>query len=148
LTRGERRCIVVGDGLKHDSRPGMRPGEVRIGSVVIDGLKLTMTGGQLRYNLDERIRWHQHQIDRMTTESRTTECSLADGGAPDSVRAAEIRHAERRINALSFIRDYIVADEVYRLGEFDLRFADLLPDEDDWDDEAFGIPRVTPPLRA
>lgn len=106
-----------------------------------------MTGGQLRSNLDERIRWHQHQIDRMTTESRTTDRSLAESGAPDSVLEGEIRRAERRINVLSFIRDYIVADEVYRLGEFDLRFADLLPDEDDWDDETFGIPRVAPPFR-
>ncbi len=99
---------------------------------MIDGLKLTMTGGQLRANLEERMRWHQHQIDRMSTESMTRDRVLAEGDAPDSEFASEIRRAEQRIHVLSFIGDYIVADEVYRLGEFDLRFADLLPDED-WD---------------
>ena len=48
---------------------------------------------------------------------------------------------------LTFVREYILADEVCRLGEFDLRFADLLPDDDDWEGEGFGIRRVTPAFR-
>ena len=97
---------------------------------MIDGLKLTMTGAQLRFTLEERIRRHQSDVERLTTERRTSHRAFKECPYPDSVVAGEISRAERRIEVLTFIREYIVADEVYRLGEFDLRFADLLPDED------------------
>jgi hypothetical protein len=42
----------------------------------------------------------------------------------------EITRSERRIDVLTLIRDHIVLDEVYRLGEYDLKFADLLPEEE------------------
>jgi len=117
---------------------------------VIDGLKLTMTGGQLRSNLEERIRWHQSEIGRVAKQLRTPDRSveainrtIEECPYPDRVLEAEIGRAERRIEVLTFIRDYILADEVYRLGEFDLRFADLLP-EDDWDCDGLGIQRLEP----
>jgi hypothetical protein len=72
---------------------------------MIDGLKLTMTGEQLIAKLDERILVHQ------TSEQH------------DEAR-------QRRVDTLTLIRDHIVLDEVYRLGEYDLRFADLLPEEE------------------
>jgi hypothetical protein len=123
----------------------MVTGEVRTGSVVIDGLKLTMTGTELRSNLAERVRWHQGEMDRMTGQLKTHRAQ-SEGPYADRLLEDEISRAHRRIEILTFIRDYIVADEVYRLGEFDLRFADLLPDDDGWD-EPFGIRRVAPPLR-
>jgi hypothetical protein len=125
----------------------MSAGEVRTGWVVIDGLKLTMTGGQLRSNLERRIRWHQGGMDRLLTQLRTPNRSIEQCPYPDRVLEAEISRAERRIEALTFIRDYVIADEVYLLGEFDLRFADLLPDED-WDGEDVGIRRQAPAFPA
>jgi hypothetical protein len=113
---------------------------------VIEGLKLTMTGTQLRSSLTERVRWHQGEMDRMSAQL-TTHRALVEAPYADRVLEDEISRAQRRIDVLSFIRDYIVADEVYRLGEFDLRFADLLPDDDGWD-ETFGIRRVSPALRS
>jgi hypothetical protein len=99
---------------------------------VIEGLKLTMTGVQLRTNIEGRIRWHQSEIRRMSRQAKSNQ---NDGELmyPAHILENEIGCAERRIEVLTFIRDYIVADEVYRLGEFDLRFADLLPDDDPWD---------------
>lgn len=94
-----------------------------------------MTGAQLRAHLEERIRAHQDDIARLTPPSRPPDRAL-ERWPSDSAVDGEIRRAERRIDVLTFIRDYIVADEVYRLGEFDLRFADLLPD-DDWDDDVW-----------
>lgn len=73
---------------------------------MIEGLKLTMTGEQLIARVQERIQFHE---------------ASADG---DERRRA-------RVQTLTLIRDHLVLDEVYRLGEYDLRFADLLPD-DDW----------------
>ena len=112
---------------------------------MIDGLKLTMTGGQLLSNLAERIRWHQTEMDRMV-EQRQAHRSLVEGPYLDRLLEDEISRARRRIDILTFIRDYIIADEVYRLGEFDLRFADLLPEDDGWDAETFGIARAAPAL--
>lgn len=72
---------------------------------MIEGLKLTMTGEQLIAKLEERIR-------------------VQEGSAQhDDAR-------RRRVDTLTLIRDHIVLDEVYRLGEYDLRFADLLPEEE------------------
>ena len=102
---------------------------------MIEGLKLTMSGVQLRTNLEGRICWHQGEIRRMAKQLKTTNRSLEECPYPDSVLEGEIARAERQIEVLTFIRDYILVDEVYRLGEFDLRFADLLPDEDPWDCE-------------
>lgn len=100
---------------------------------MIEGLKLTMTGVQLRTNLEGRIRWHQGEIRRMTKQLKNPERTIEECPYPDSVLEGEIGRAERQIEVLTFIRDYIVAEEVYRLGEFDLRFADLLPDDEAWD---------------
>jgi hypothetical protein len=132
--------------VTHFRWPDMVAGEVRTGSVVIDGLKLTMTGMQLQSNLAERIRWHQTEMDRMA-EQLQAHRSLVDAPYADRLLEDEIGRVRRRIDVLTFIQDYIVADEVYRLGEFDLRFADLLPDEDGWDGEPFGIRRAPPALR-
>ena len=99
---------------------------------MIEGLKLTMTGVQLRSNLEVRIRFHQSGIRRMTKQLKAPGSS-AECPYPEHLLQSEIARAERQIEVLTFIRDYIVADEVYRLGEFDLRFADLLPEEDPWD---------------
>ena len=99
---------------------------------MIEGLKLTMTGVQLRSNIEGRIRWHQSEIRRMSKQLKGSS-SDGDFQYPAHMLENEIGGAERRIEVLTFIRDYIVADEVYRLGEFDLRFADLLPEEESWD---------------
>jgi hypothetical protein len=125
----------------------MLAGEVRTGSVVIDGLKLTMTGGQLRSSLESRMRWHQSEVDRMSQLLKTPGRSFEEGRCADRVLEDEIGRAQRRIDVLTFVREYILADEVYQLGEFDLRFADLLPDDDGWDGEGFGIRRVMPAFR-
>jgi hypothetical protein len=113
----------------------MLAGEVRTGSVVIDGLKLTMTGGQLRASLESRMRWHQSEVDRMSQLLTTPGRSIEEARSADRVLADEIGRAQRRLDVLTFIREYILPDEVYQLGEFDLRFADLLPDDDGWDSE-------------
>ncbi len=106
-----------------------------------------MTGGQLRSSLESRTRWYQSEVDRMSQLLKTPGRSFEEGRCADRVLEDEIGRAQRRIDVLTFVREYILADEVYRLGEFDLRFADLLPDDDDWEGEGFGIRRVTPAFR-
>jgi len=72
---------------------------------MIEGLKLTLTGEQLIAKLNSRIRAYE-----------------ADG--------ADRTKSLRQIDVLTLIRDHIERHEVYRLGEYDLRFADLLPEEE------------------
>jgi hypothetical protein len=114
---------------------------------VIEGLKLTMTGVQLRANLETRIRWHQGEIRRMSKQLKNPTHSETECPYPDHLLESEINRAERQIEVLTFIRDYVVGDETYRLGEFDLRFADLLPDDDSWDCGCFE-PERTPRAEA
>ncbi len=88
-----------------------------------------MTGLELKTKLEERIKAHTRKAADYAKELKepdpTDETTL-----PESVLEGEIERARDQIETLTLIRDYIVADEVYRLGEFDLRFADLLPDLD------------------
>jgi hypothetical protein len=92
-----------------------------------------MTGVQLRTNIEGRIRWHQGEIRRMSKQLKASTPTLDECSFPSGALEAEIGRAERQIEVLTFIRDYIETDEIYRLGEFDLRFADLLPEDDPWD---------------
>ena len=108
---------------------------------MIEGLKLTMTGVQLRANIDERIRWHQKEIARFATLQKTQAARASDHAMSRAGLERAVSEAERRIDLLMFIRDYLVANEVYRLGEFDLRFADLLPDDEPFDCECFDARR-------
>jgi hypothetical protein len=96
---------------------------------MIDGLKLTVTGEGLIGMLNTRIRVHH-------TRARDNAMLLKDhvaGNVPENVLEREIDQSTDRIEALTLIRDHIVANETYLLGEFDLRFADLLPEEEWFD---------------
>lgn len=105
---------------------------------MIDGLKLTMSGVELQAKLTERIEAHARYAAQCAAEP-----PAAGPGRqpPDEAAAREIEYAHAQIETLTLIREYVIADEVYRLGEFDLRFADLLP-EPEWMDYE-GPPRAT-----
>lgn len=104
---------------------------------MIDGLKLTMSGGELQAKLTERIEAHARHAARCAAEARA---AGSGGERPDEGVAREVEYAHAQIETLTLIRDYVIAGEVYRLGEFDLRFADLLP-EFEWMDYE-GPPRA------
>jgi hypothetical protein len=95
---------------------------------VIDGLKVTMSGEELKEKLDERIESYARQAAHW---ARQLETPGADGQAvPAHMVQHQIERAHDQVETLTFLRDHIVGDETYRLGEYDLRFADLLPDSD------------------
>lgn len=96
---------------------------------MIDGLKLTLTGIQLIEKLNERIELHSQRAADYAKQLKTP-AAADEYPLPESVLESEIDNAHDQIETLTLIRDYIVPDEVYRLGEFDLRFADLLPEPD------------------
>ena len=51
---------------------------------------------------------------------------------PDEMCANEAERHTWRADVLGFIHDHIESAEVYRLGEADLAFAELLPEKPHW----------------
>ena len=101
---------------------------------MIEGLKLTMTGEEIRAALDARIRIHErreahwrHEAER-TPESQTEEHPLL----PEEMCENEADEERWRMDVLTFIRDHVDASEVYRLDPHDLVFGELLPEKPGW----------------
>jgi hypothetical protein len=112
----------------------MRPSSFEVGEekAMIDGLKLTIPGGELITRLGDRIRVHDESVKR--DEALLAACATDEQHERERrALARHIANSRRRIEALALIRDHVERDEIYRLAEYDLRFADLLPD-DDWFD--------------
>src|SRR5262245_23958177 len=96
---------------------------------MIDGLRLTISGEELRRLLDERIEDHERCVARWKREqARTPEEQTEDQPLlPEHMCEHEADRHEWRADVLGFMRDHIEAAEVYRLGEPDLLFGELLP---------------------
>jgi hypothetical protein len=100
----------------------------------IDGLKLTMPGEEIRRLLEQRMDDHQRRAHRWTREqARTPEQQTEDEPLlPDEMCANEAERHTWRAEVLRFIHDHIDTADVYRLGEADLAFAELLPEKPWW----------------
>jgi hypothetical protein len=101
---------------------------------VIDGLKVTLTGEEVRTLLDERIQVHEKRLARWkheltrTPEDQTDEAPLL----PEHMCENEAEEEEWRCDVLGFIRDHIEPGEVYRMSGADLAFGELLPEKPGW----------------
>jgi len=96
---------------------------------MIDGLRLTITGEELRCLLEERAQTHRdaaarwrHEMER-TAEDQTEDAPLL----PEHMCEFEADRQEWRAEVLEFLREHLEPSEVYRLGQADLEFGDLLP---------------------
>jgi hypothetical protein len=101
---------------------------------MIDGLRLTVAGEELRRLLEERINGHRLRADWWRREqARTPEEQTEDEPLlPEHMCENEAERHEWRAVVLEFIRDRIEPAEVYRLGESDLAFGELLPEKPGW----------------
>lgn len=88
-----------------------------------------MSGAQLQRLLDERIRHYQGEI-RETTLQLGARADRGRASDLDDELEGWIERCERRVELLVFLREHLEPGETYRLGEYDLRFADLLPAEE------------------
>ena len=100
----------------------------------IDGLKLTMPGEEVRRLLEQRMDDHQRCAQRWQREqARTPEQQTDDEPLlPDEMCGNEAERHTWRAEVLGFIHDHVDPAEVYRLGEADLAFAELLPGKPWW----------------
>ena len=101
---------------------------------MIEGLRLTVPGEELRRLLEQRVVEHQRRADwwkgelARAPEEQTEEHPLM----PEQICENEAERHEWRGAVLEFIRDRIESAEIYRLGEADLRFGELLPETPGW----------------
>jgi hypothetical protein len=120
---------------------------------MIAGLKLTMTGEELQGLMSERATAYRASAARWLRErDRTTADQTEDEPLlPDHICANEAERLEWRADVLEFVRDHLEPLEIYRLGEADLDFAEVLPPKPGWleQDEyeertraAFGLERI------
>jgi hypothetical protein len=125
---------------------------------VIEGLKLSMSGEEIRTLLGERLRGHERCAERWKREqARTVEDQTEDEPLlPDQICENEAARHEWRLDVLAFIRDHVEPAETYRLGEADLEFAELLPEKPGWMEQqeyeqktgvAFNLQRLTKEVR-
>jgi len=96
---------------------------------MIEGLKLTITGEEIRKRLAERIKHHQHLVAHYKREA-TREPDPND--EYDFVMPEHMCEYEQELHrwhaeALIYIREHIEGGEIYRLGPADLAFGELLP---------------------
>lgn len=101
---------------------------------MIDGLKCTMTGEEIRALLDERIGVHERRVGHWKRQlARTPEEQTEDESLlPDHLCENEAEREEWHIDVLTFVREHIVPLEIYRLGPEDLEFGELLPEKPGW----------------
>jgi len=101
---------------------------------MIDGLKVTLTGEELRKMLDVRAAERRTAAARWDRErERGPETEREDSPLlPDHMCENEAERQEWRAQVLTFLRDHLDPSEVYRLDLQDLEFAELLPQKPDW----------------
>lgn len=106
--------------------------------VMIDGLRLTISGEELRRLLDERVEDHRQCAERWKREqARTPDDQTEDEPLlSDHMCENEADRHDWRAAVLEFIRDRIEIAEMYRLGESDLLFGELLPAKPGWLEQA------------
>ena len=104
---------------------------------MIHGLTLTLTGDELQRLLAERAAAYRasathwrHELDR-TIEDHTEDEPLL----PEHICDNEAKRLEWRADVLEFLRDHLEPLEIYRLGESDLAFGEVLPAKPGWLEE-------------
>ena len=123
---------------------------------MIDGLKLTFTGDELRRLLHERAETHRAAVARIKLEQHADhEPTIERTLFPEHIVEELVDRHEWRSEIIDFIRTHIDTAETYRLGSDDLEFADLLPEtpdsfeEDEYDSQsrlAFQVGRIATAL--
>jgi hypothetical protein len=98
---------------------------------MIEGLKLTMTGEELRNRLDERVKRHQRAVEhyKREAERQPDPKDEYDFVLPEHMCEYEQELHEWRAETLAYIREHVEGGEVYRLGPADLEFGEILPEK-------------------
>jgi hypothetical protein len=106
---------------------------------VVDGFRIEMTADELIQHLDARIEHHRSaaaecETKRIRFEAVGSLPEEEEGEMPFLAWPGYGAELERRVEGhrrkgttLTFLRDHVIAREIYRLGEGDLRLLELWP---------------------
>jgi hypothetical protein len=111
---------------------------------VIDGFKVEVTSDEIVQHLEQRIRHHRDIAAECVAKAKRlesleppeddeddedAELGMMWPGYQEELQRRAARHRNREA-MLSFFRDRVVANEIYRLAERDLRSLEWLPADD------------------
>jgi hypothetical protein len=110
---------------------------------VIDGFKVEVTSDEIVRHLEQRIRHHRDIAAECVAKAKRlesleppeddddedAELGMMWPGYQEELQRRAARHRHREA-MLSFFRDRVVANEIYRLAERDLRSLEWLPADD------------------
>ena len=98
---------------------------------MIEGLKLTMTGEELRNRLDDRVKQHQRVVEHYKREAKREPDPKDeyDFVLPEHMCEYEQELHTWRAETLAYIREHVEGGEVYRLGPADLEYGEILPEK-------------------
>jgi hypothetical protein len=101
---------------------------------MIEGLKLTISGKELRTLLGDSVRRHEERASHWADESlRSKDDETEDAPLrPQHICENEAERHTWRAAVLAFIRDHIDGGETYRLCAGDLEYGELLPEKPAW----------------
>ena len=107
---------------------------------MIDGLRIDVTAEELVRHLDERIRYHHGRAAQCEDKAKRVEALGSEPededmpltacwpGFSHELEGKAARHRDREA-LLVFFRNHVIAHEIYRLSEKDLKSLELLPIE-------------------
>jgi len=108
---------------------------------MIDGFKIDITADELVAHLDSRITHHhgraqecETKLQRLralesTSDDEEDVFDMCGASKIDGLERLATKHRNREI-FLAFARNHVVANEIYRLSEDDLRLLEWLPVEE------------------
>ena len=101
---------------------------------MIDGLKVTMTGEELRELLETRASERRASAGRWQRERERTAATATEDAPlpPDHMCENEADRQEWHAEVLTFLHDHLDPSEIYRLDVSDLEYAELLPQKPEW----------------
>jgi len=105
---------------------------------MIDGLKVTLTGEELRKLLETRAAESRATAARWQREQERAPETVTEAAPllPDHMCENEAQRLEWRADVLMFLRDHLDPSEIYRLDISDLESAELLPPKPEWLEQA------------
>jgi hypothetical protein len=139
LVEGESYTLGLADLCVLDLVPGEA---TKDGTNVIDGLKLRMSGVELRDLLTDATKARLRLADHWKREAARAPAETPKkdrSQLPGRICEKEAERQEWRAEMLNFLKNHVDASATYWLGREDLEFGDLLPEEPDWleEDELF-----------
>jgi hypothetical protein len=95
---------------------------------MIEGLRLTIDGNDMRMLLQQRIDELREQVARWSKVASGEDDDSDDPvQIPQHICEYEAERLRWRVEVLEFLRDHLEPAETYLLGQADLEFGDLLP---------------------